>query len=315
MEPHVDAVLIKDSEYGSKSINIKEKSLKEIWTFKRRDLIIYFSAISIWIICLSLFGDFWFEVKNFWYFIPFGILGATVAMSTPAGGGLVFFPVLIRLGFSTHEVVAFTLATETIGMGFGSIRWMLEDFKAFQWKVVCSSIPGGWVGMYIGTLHAPLKDERIARLLFSFVGLSLCILTLYAYYRKGEGDNSLKIKPMHFLSFFLVGIIGGFITSYIGFGVDLYIFFFMVLFCGYTLHAGTVSSIIIIASTVPLGFYLHAHFLNTIRWEFWQMVIPGVLTGAIIGPKVLLSIGSKKMMYMLTVLLSLEFIATVFFRK
>jgi len=290
-------------------------SNNQVWKFKKHDVVLYFIVLFIWFVSMLLFTDFAERVKEFWYFIPFGIMGATVAMSTPAGGGLVFFPILIRSGLSPQEVVAFTLATETIGMGFGSIRWMIEDFKAFQWKIVFSTIPGGWIGLYIGVMLVPIENERLARLLFSSVGLSLCILTLYTHYRrKGKGIDNMEVKPSHIILFFIVGVIGGIITSYIGFGVDLYIFFFIVLFFNFSIHRGTVSSIIIIASTVPLGFFLHVNYLNTLRWEFWQMVIPGVLTGAIIGPKLLLTIGTKRMMFGLCALLLLEFVVTVFFR-
>ncbi|MBU1626996.1 sulfite exporter TauE/SafE family protein [bacterium] len=314
MEPHVDVVLMKDSEYVSESIHIKKKSLKEIWTFKRRDLIIYFSAISIWAICLSIFSDFWYEVKNFWYFFPLGICGATVAMSTPAGGGIVFFPILTRFGVSTLEASAFTLATQTVGMGMGSLRWMLEDWKSFQWRIVLCVVPGGWIGLYLGLIHFHINIDHINRLIFSIVGLSLCFFTLYLYQKKGESDKKIILKPRDYSFLFIVGVVGGYISSCIGFGEDLYTFFIMVLIYKFTIRKSTVTSILLMASISAFGFFIHAHLLHTLRWEFWQMVIPGVLTGATIGPKILLSIGSKRMMYILTILLSLEFIATVFFR-
>jgi len=302
---------------GNPNLSLTESpsSYKRIWVFDKRDIVLYVFVLLLWVTFMSLFTDFSGTFCIYWYFIPFGIMGATIAMSTPAGGGLVFFPVLIRFGFAPQEVVAFSLATETIGMGFGSIRWLIEDFKAFQWKVIISTIPGGWIGLYLGTMVIPIQSAKIARLIFSLVGLSLCILTLYTHYRrKGFSNTEINVQFPHIISFFIVGIIGGFITSYIGFGVDLYIFFFIVLLFSFSIHKGTVSSIIIIASNAPLGFFLHAHYLNTIRWEFWQMVIPGVLTGAVIGPKLLRSVGEKRMMYGLCTLLFLEFVVTVFFR-
>jgi uncharacterized protein len=314
MKPNSSETYIEDSHILCDSITPSQKTLKEIWTFKPRDLIIYFSSIFIWFICMFLFSDLWSEFKNYWFFLPLGLCGATVAMSTPAGGGLVFFPVLTRFGISTIEASAFTLSTQTIGMGMGSFRWMLEDFKAFQWRIVFCVVPGGWIGLYVGLMHYHINIDRINKVIFSFVGLSLCILTLYIHHKKGEKDKEIILKPMNYVFLFFVGVLGGYISSCIGFGEDLYTFFIMVLVFNFTIHKSTVTSIILMASMSAFGFYIHGHLLHTLRWEFWQMVIPGVLTGATVGPKILLSIGSNKMMFILTIFLTMEFIATVFFK-
>jgi hypothetical protein len=50
------------------------------------------------------------------WFMPFlGIAAATIAMSTPAGGGVVFFPTMVLLGIPPFEAVAFSVGAQSVG--------------------------------------------------------------------------------------------------------------------------------------------------------------------------------------------------------
>jgi len=298
-----------------KVVTPEAKAASQIWKFRKGDLITYALLMLVWLVWGITYTDFLSVCKNYWYFIPFGILAATVAMSTPGGGGIVFFPIMVRVGVPSVEVVAFSFAAQSVGMSFGSIRWMIEDFKSIQWKVIFSTVPGGWLGLYLGTLYLPIEQGKTARYIYSVVGLLLGLLTLYIYNKRREEEDIHATRLTHHATFFIMGIFGGLVTSFIGIGINLCIFFFMVLVLRHTIKNSAVTSILIIALISLLGFFLHSFCFRSVRWEFFQMVIPGILTGAIIGPKLLLTIGSRRMMYMLVTLLFLEFIATIFFGR
>jgi uncharacterized protein len=264
---------------------------------------------------MVFFTDFGRVLKGYWFFTPLGIFAAIVAMSIPVGGGIVFFPVLTRFGVPTQEVVAFSLASQTIGMGFGAIRWMLEDIKAIQWKILLWVVPAGWIGLYVGIMLVPFGLARSIRLFYSFSGLFFCVLILFIQKEKKLEITMIDLGIKHIIPLLIIGILGGFIVSRIGFGVELCSFFLMVLVFGFDLHKSIVTSIVMMGLVSILGFFLNGYFLDTVRWEFWQMSIPGVLTGAVIGPKINLTFGSKRIMYLLCSLLLIEFIVSVFFRK
>ena len=65
--------------------NLKESNYKkyfQIWKIKKRDLTLYICVLLIWMIPMIIFTDFVSVISEYWYFVPFGILGATVAMAT-----------------------------------------------------------------------------------------------------------------------------------------------------------------------------------------------------------------------------------------
>ena len=64
------------------------------------------------------------DAADHWYFFLIGVLAATVANSTGAGGGIVFLPVFTLLGLSVTESLATSFAIQCFGMTAGGLSWL-----------------------------------------------------------------------------------------------------------------------------------------------------------------------------------------------
>lgn len=252
------------------------------------------------------------ELTSVW-FMPFlGILAATVAMSTPAGGGIVFFPTLVLLGVAPVNAVAFSVATQTFGMGiFGTYNWSRKAPEAILKPAVALVVLGGWIGVMLALFVFPLTSARAVRLLFSTFGVCLALYIIWS----ARNDLHTNQKPFHLHGWmiptlFLIGVAGGLLTGYIGVGIDVLIFVALTwLYRSHVQHA-TVTSIVIMGLTSILPFVVALFFFDTLPLNLWLMVLPGVLLGARIGPWLNTRLGSERVMLFFSVLLILEFCMT-----
>eukprot|EP01087_Luapelamoeba_hula_P025301 TRINITY_DN9985_c0_g1_i1.p1 TRINITY_DN9985_c0_g1~~TRINITY_DN9985_c0_g1_i1.p1 ORF type:complete len:249 (-),score=48.66 TRINITY_DN9985_c0_g1_i1:116-862(-) len=77
---------------------------------------VVFMLILIMLI-LAIYGDRPEKIYEAWYFPFLGVFGAMISTSTPAGGGVVFFPFLTLIKYTSQEAVAFSLMVQAISMG------------------------------------------------------------------------------------------------------------------------------------------------------------------------------------------------------
>lgn len=122
--------------------------------------------------------------------MPFmGMAGATIAVSTPVGGAILFIPVLTTMGIAPQRAVAFGVATQMVGMGtfgFGfrvraarcalpappgggggghhSKEWqtMRLNLATTKWLLL-----GAWGGVLLSIYVVPLTSAAKVRLLFA----------------------------------------------------------------------------------------------------------------------------------------------------
>ena len=85
-------------------------------------------------------------------FFLMGIVGATIASSTGAGGGIVFLPIFISQGFSPLESLSTSLAIQCFGMSSGALAWVQYQNSE---KV---DFPNQWKGFYPVLLVALLSS-------------------------------------------------------------------------------------------------------------------------------------------------------------
>ena len=252
------------------------------------------------------------ELASVW-FMPFlGIVGATVAMSTPAGGGIVFFPTLVLLGVAPVNAVAFSVATQTFGMGiFGTYNWSRKAPEAILKPAVVLVALGGWVGVLLALFVFPLTSARAVRLLFSTFGLCLALyIVLSARNDLHINQTPFRLRGLMAPILFVSGVAGGMLTGYIGVGIDVLIFVVLTWLYHTHIQHATVTSIVIMGLTSALPFMFALFFFGTLPLNLWLMVLPGVLLGARIGPWLNTRLGSERVMLLFSLLLILEFCMT-----
>jgi uncharacterized protein len=252
------------------------------------------------------------ELSTAWFMPILGIIAATIAMSTPAGGGVVFFPTMILLGVPPFEAVAFSVGAQSVGMGvFGTYNWVKKDKSAIIFPVVIAAVIIGGAASILALFVFPIEEAKPLQLTFSFFGVGLAAYIFYSL-RKGldKQNNSFKWSVWMFVAITIVGLVGGFFVGYIGVGIDALLFFVLTSRFKIDAHRATVTSIVTMGLTALIPFGIHLFVLSHVPLNLWLMVLPGILIGARIGPWLNIKLGSRKILIGFAVLLVIEFLMT-----
>ncbi len=248
------------------------------------------------------------------WFMPFlGVAAATIAMSTPAGGGVVFFPTMILLGIPPFEAVAFSVGAQSVGMGiFGTFNWIKRDKSSILFPVVIATVLIGSAMSLLALLVFPVAEAKPLQLTFSFFGVGLATYIFYSL-RKGldKQNNRLQWNLWALMAIAIVGIVGGLFVGYIGAGIDALLFLVLTSRFKIDSHQATVTSIVTMGLAAMIPFGVHLFILSDVPINLWLMVLPGILIGARIGPWLNKTLGSKRILIGFASLLIIEFLMTI----
>ncbi len=255
-----------------------------------------------------------YQLLDAWYMPFVGILAATVAMSTPAGGGIVFFPALLLLGVPPNQTVAFSVGAQCVGMGvFGTYNWMKQDRGSINFSIVLASVLVGSITSIITLLVYPIVEIKPLQIIFSLFGLSLAICVIITLKSNLlHWNNSYNWDFKLFLSILLIGIVGGMLVGYIGTGIDVLMFFVLTFLLKANAYKSTINSILTMGMTAFIPFCVHLFVLRDVPIHLWLMVLPGILMGARLGSWLNRTVGIKKVLIGFTFLLLAEFGMTLF---
>jgi len=252
------------------------------------------------------------ELAAVWFMPSIGIIAATIAMSTPAGGGVVFFPTMVLLGVPPLEAVAFSLGAQSVGMGiFGTFNWLRKDRSAILVSPIIITVLVGWIATLVSLFAFPIEEAKPLALLFSFFGLALA-LHIFNSLRHGmdRDTRQFKLGPRVLTSLVVVGLIGGTLVGYVGVGIDALIFLTLTSFFKIDSHEATVTSILTMGITAMAPFAVHLFILSDVPMDLWLMVLPGILLGARIGPWLNYRLGRRRILIGFSSLLVIEFMMT-----
>lgn len=253
------------------------------------------------------------ELYAAWYMPFLGVVAATIAMSTPAGGGVVFFPTMVLLGIPPIEAVAFSVGAQSVGMGiFGTFNWVKRDRSAIIFPVVIATALIGSAATLIALLVFPIAEAGPLQLTFSFFGVGLATFIFYSM-RKGLDiqNNSFQWNVWILMAIAFVGLIGGLFVGYVGAGIDALLFFMLTSRFKIDAHRATVTSIITMGLTAMIPFGIHLFILGNVPINLLLMVLPGILIGARIGPWLNKTLGSRRILIGFGSLLLIEFLMTI----
>jgi len=240
-------------------------------------------------------------------------VAATIAMSTPAGGGVVFFPTMVLLGVPPFEAVAFSVGAQFVGMGiFGTFNWMKRDKSAINFSVVIPTVIIGSAVSLLALFVFPIAEAEPLQLTFSFFGVGVATYVLYSL-RIGldKQNNHFQWSKWMVMALVFVGLIGGLLVGYIGVGIDALLFLILTSRFKIDVHQATVTSIITMGLTAMIPFYVHLFIIGDVPINLWLMVLPGILVGARLGPWFNKTLGSKRILIGFATLLIIEFLMTI----
>lgn len=267
--------------------------------------LLFFSLLSFRVVQPQQLASLWF--------MPFlGVAAATIAMATPAGGGVVFFPTMVLLGVPPFQAVAFSVGAQAVGMGiFGTFNWIKRDRSAILSPVVFATVPIAAAATLLALFVFPVAEARPLQLTFSLFGIGLAAY-IFIGLRAGldRGTRRFRFSPFMVGALAAVGLLGGLSVGYIGVGVDALLFLVLTSLFRIDTHEATVTGIIAMGLTAMVPFGVHLLVTSSVPLDLWLMVLPGILLGARIGPWLNKTLGRRRILLGFATLLVIEFTMT-----
>lgn len=208
------------------------------------------------------------------------------------GGGSVYSPMLILLGYATLLATSTSLVLNLITSV--SAGYIFYRNKMIDYKASFSFVPGIILGAFMGGYLAKFVDSTLLLWLFVFFLVGLGARMFYAYWEKGTGEESPPTRlsaAMYTLIVFFsftVGIIAGLL----GVGGGILIVPFMVYVCKYPTKFAAGSSHLIISFSALAGIIGHA---ASHKLDIQLMAVTGVavLIGGNLGARFSMRFKSK----------------------
>lgn len=154
---------------------------------------------------------------TYWFMFPISVVVAIIANSSGFSGGVLFQPFYnLVLNIPVANSVATGIATETVGMASGAMRYFIQDKieRAVGLVLVMLVIPGVVIGQHILTIIHP----DILRFLLGVVLLILATMQLVSVVQNKFGHKK-NIPVEDIYPFMWAPVVGGFFSATTGTGM------------------------------------------------------------------------------------------------
>jgi len=154
---------------------------------------------------------------QYWYMFPVSIVIAVLASSSGFSGGVLFQPIYnLFLKLPVQNSVATGIATETIGMTSGAIRYLLYNKIELSvgFTMIMLTIPG----VVLGNFALLIINGNLLKLILGIIILFLASVQLTGAIKRSFGTReNVPIEEMY--SYLWVPPIGGFFSAATGTGI------------------------------------------------------------------------------------------------
>ncbi len=246
------------------------------------------------------------------------IFGSFIAGSSPEGSASVAYPIFtLYLGIEPDSARNFAFAIQSIGMTSATI-FILNKKLPFERNYVKYVTLGGIIGLIIGTYYlVPFIAPKLAKLSFVSIWLSFGMILYYLNFKKiTNTKNKITLLRSHDIGILLLlGLVGGFISSVFGTGINIFSFCFIVIYYGLDEKIAAKSSIIIMTIETIIGFLLHALIIkdfSTSTYHMWLSCIPIVIFFAPLGTYILSKISNKTFSNFLYLIFIVQYLGAIY---
>ncbi|MCP4722536.1 MAG: sulfite exporter TauE/SafE family protein [Desulfobacteraceae bacterium] len=264
----------------------------------------------VWIAFFPFFSE---DFLSKFYYMPFlGVIAATVANTTPAAAGIVYFPILTRLSIDPATAVQFSLIIQAYGMGLGTFRWFFLNKRLFIANVIPICLLGGVLGVFISIVLIPISNPELLTLVFNFIAFGFTQIIFFSILFKRKYPNlAIDLNLGSRTVLFVFSFIGGLVSGWIGFGIDTMFYFILTIVFKINPAAAIVTSISLMAAVSFVGTILNIVF-NQVPFSLWYSAVPGVtVAGLFLAAYFAVKIGAKNLLMLFTVFLSIDFFMTL----
>lgn len=217
---------------------------------------------------------------EYWYMLPIAIVVATFANSSGFSGGVLFQPIFyFFLNVPIQNSVATGIATETVGMTSGAIRYLYYRMIELPigFTMIMLTIPGIVIGNYI----LMILDGNFIKLILAVILLFLASLQLYRVIIKYYGTKK-NIPVEDIYGFMWIPPISGFFSSATGTGICEISQPLLERGMDVQTKRANATAILVEAAGDWVISILNLH-AGLIKWDIWIFTATGVIIGAQIG--------------------------------
>jgi uncharacterized membrane protein YfcA len=289
------------------SVNLVIKKINYLWLFRA-------CVITIWIIIVLKLPVFKADSLALTVSMFFG---SFLGSATPVGGGAVVFPVLTLIMHTPPNIAAtYSLAIQSFGMGAASIAILVNKIR-INWSLLLVSIPFGMLGFTVSYFLVAIFLSPATIMIFF---TSFWLVFGYVLSKTtdegtlGKYGSNGRSEALKYFVFSLFSFVGGFVTAWIGNGMDIIFFSMAVILFGERESVATPSSVIIMAVLSMFG-----SIINVMTDRMPQMVqgylaatIPVVIFMAPLGAIFISKKNDKYIKKVVLYLVCTQYLVTMF---
>ncbi|HOW82483.1 MAG TPA: sulfite exporter TauE/SafE family protein [Spirochaetota bacterium] len=218
---------------------------------------------------------------EYWYMFPVAIVIAILANSSGFSGGVLFQPIYnLILHIPIQNAVATGIATETIGMTSGALRylWYRMVELPIGFTMIMLAIPG----IVLGNHALLVIDGDFLKLTLGVIIMGIATMQLYNALRRHFGTReNIPIEEIY--GYMWAPPISGFFSATTGTGIAEISQPVLEKGMNIKTRRANATAILIEATLDWIITILNLH-AGLIKWEIWIFAGTGVVIGGQIGP-------------------------------
>lgn len=218
---------------------------------------------------------------EYWYMFPVSIVIAIICNSSGFSGGVLFQPIYnLFLNIPIQNAVATGIATETVGMTSGAIRYVV--YKMVELPVGFTMIMLTIPGVVLGNHALMVVNADLLKLILGFIILSIASMQLFSAAKQyfGQKEN-IPIEDIY--PYMWIPPIGGFFSATTGTGICELAQPVLEKGLNVKTKRANATAILVEATADWVITILNLH-AGLIMWELWIFTGTGVIIGGQIGP-------------------------------
>lgn len=218
---------------------------------------------------------------EYWYMFPVAVVVAILANSSGFSGGVLFQPIYnLFLNIPMANAVATGIATETIGMTSGAIRYLY--YKMVELPIAFTMIMLTIPGVVIGNHALMIINENALKIILGIIILGLATMQLIYALRNVFGTRE-KLPVEDIYGYMWLPPIAGFFSATSGTGIAEMSQPMLEKGLNLKTKRANATAILIEATGDWVITILNLH-AGMILWELWIFTGSGVIIGGQIGP-------------------------------
>lgn len=218
---------------------------------------------------------------EYWYMFPISVVIAILANSSGFSGGVLFQPIYnLFMNIPIQNAVATGIATETVGMTSGAIRYLW--YKMVELPVGFTMIMLTIPGVVLGNYALMVVNGNILKIVLGFIILFIATMQLFSAIQEKFGTRE-NIPVEEIYNFMWIPPIGGFFSATTGTGICELSQPVLERGMKVKTKRANATAILIEATADWVITILNLH-AGLIMWELWIFTGTGVIVGGQIGP-------------------------------